>query len=58
LNSESSTIRGRVDVKLYPAFKVILSKLNMTQQDFIDMKIKEFVLEYINLVLDDKSDKK
>jgi len=41
--------------------KLILNKKNMTQQELFDKKIKEFIIENINLVvkLDDiKSDKK
>lgn len=30
----------------------------MTQQDFLENKIKEFIIENINLVMDSKSDKK
>jgi len=35
--------------------------MNMTQQEFFDKKIKEFIIENINLVVsvdDNKSDKK
>ena len=58
LNNDSGTIKGRIDNKLYEVFKMILSKLNMTQQDFIDSKVKEFVIDNINLIIDTKSDKK
>lgn len=58
MNNDSGTIKGRIDNKLYEVFKMILSKLNMTQQDFIDSKVKEFVIDNISLVADLKSDKK
>ena len=32
--------------------------MNMTQQELIETKIKEFIIENINLVVIDKSDKK
>lgn len=58
MNNESGIIKGRIDSKLYEVFKLILSKLNITQQDFIDSKVKEFVIENIYLITDIKSDKK
>ncbi len=58
MNNDSGTIKGRIDNKLYEVFKMILNKLNMTQQDFIDSKVKEFVIDNISLVTDLKSDKK
>lgn len=58
MNNDAGTIKGRVEAKIYNAFKVILTKLNLSQQDFIDKVVKDFVLDNINLVLDPKSDKK
>jgi len=58
LNNETGIIKGRVDAKIYNAFKSILNKLNLTQQDYIDKVVRDFVLENINLVMDTKSDKK
>lgn len=58
MNNESGIIKARIDSKLYDVLKMILNKLNMTQQDFIETKIKEFVIDNINLVVDTKSDKK
>jgi len=36
------------------AFKKILEKLNLTQQDFIETHVKNFVLDNINLILGDR----
>lgn len=58
MNNESGIIKARIDSKLYDVLKMILNKLNMTQQDFIETRIKEFVIDNINLVVDTKSDKK
>lgn len=58
MNNESGIIKARIDSKLYNVLKMILNKLNMTQQDFIETRIKEFVIDNINLVVDTKSDKK
>jgi len=38
-------------------FRKLLDKLNITQQDFIDKKIKEFVVENVHLIISD-NDKK
>lgn len=56
-NNETGIIKGRIDAKLSDALKIILSKLNMTQQDLIDKKIKEFVIENINLVISSNDSK-
>lgn len=49
-NNEFVIIKGRIDNKLDEVFKSILNKLNMTQQDFLDKKIKEFIIENIYLI--------
>lgn len=58
MNNESGIIKARIDNKLYEVLKMILSKMNMTQQELIETKIKDFIIENINLVVIDKSDKK
>lgn len=52
MNNDNGIIKGKIDNKLFNAFKLILNNLNMTQQDFIENKVKEFVLENLNLVID------
>ena len=58
INNDVGIIKGKVDSSLYSVFKNLLGKLNMTQQDFIDQKVKEFIIEHINVVVDKKSDSK
>jgi len=58
LNNESGIIKARIDANLYEVLKLLLTKLNMTQQDLIESKVKEFVIENIQLVVGAKSDKK
>ena len=58
LNNDSGTIKARIDANLYEVLKLLLNKLNMTQQDLIESKVKEFVIENIQLVVGAKSDKK
>lgn len=56
-NSEVSFIKARIDFNLNIVLKKILDKLNMTQQEFIDKKIKEFVIENVHLIVSE-NDKK
>ena len=56
-NSEISFIKARIDSNLNIVLKKILDKLNMTQQEFIDKKIKEFVIENVHLIVSE-NDKK
>ena len=56
-NSEVSFIKARIDSNLNIVLKKILEKLNMTQQEFIDKKIKEFVIENVHLIVSE-NDKK
>lgn len=58
MNNDSGTIKARIDANLYEVLKLLLNKLNMTQQDLIESKVKEFVIENIQLVVGAKSDKK
>lgn len=57
-NNESGIVKAKIDSKLYDVLKIILTKRNMTQQEVIESSIKNFVIENINLVVDNKSDKK
>lgn len=57
INSEVSFIKARIDSNLNIVLKKILDKLNMTQQEFIDKKIKEFVIENVHLIVSE-NDKK
>ena len=50
-NSEVSFIKARIDSNLNIVLKKILDKLNMTQQEFIDKKINEFVIENVHLIV-------
>ena len=56
-NSEVSFIKARIDSNLNIVLKKILDKLNMTQQEFIDKIIKEFVIENVHLIVSE-NDKK
>ena len=56
-NNDVSFIKARIDANLNVVLKKILEKLGMTQQEFIDKKIKEFVIENVHLIVVD-NDKK
>lgn len=49
--SNDITIKGRIEPTLGDAFKEILNKKKMTQQDFIDLVVKDFVLNNLNLII-------
>lgn len=53
-NSDFVFIKGKIDLKLNDAFKKILDKKKITQQEFIELQVKEFVLNNINLLIDIK----
>ena len=50
-NNDSSIIKGRVDGSLSEALKQILSKKKMTQQDLVDMLVKDFIIHNIHLII-------
>ena len=58
MNNDSGIIKARIDANLYEVLKLLLNKLNMTQQELIESKVKEFVIENIKIVVIGKSDKK
>ena len=58
MNNDSGIIKARIDANLYEVLKLLLNKLNMTQQELIESKVKEFVIENIQLVVSGKRDKK
>lgn len=57
MNSEG-LVKGKVDTTLNEAFRKILKALNMSQQDFIDKAVKEFVLNNLKLVMNKGSEDK
>lgn len=58
INNEFSIIKGKIDSKLNDAFKKILSKNNITQQDFIEMQVRDYVLKNLDILLPKEDDKK
>lgn len=58
INNEFSIIKGKIDSKLNDAFKKILSKKNITQQDFIEMQVRDYVLKNLDILLPKEDDKK
>jgi len=57
LNNKEIYVKARIDSKLGEVLRIILSKLNMTQQELIETNIKDFIIENISLVVDSESDK-
>lgn len=56
MNNETNIIKGRLDTKIYSIFKKILNKIKMTQQEFIEQKVKDFIVDNIELVVDTSSE--
>ncbi len=56
--NNDSIIKGRVDITLAEVLKQILNKKNMTQQDLIDMFVKDFVLQNLNLIINNEKGSK
>ena len=54
MNNESGIVKAKIDSKLYDVLKIILTKRDMTQKDLVESSIKKFVIENINLLVDDK----
>ena len=53
MNNDSIIVKGKIDITINESFKKILKTLNMTQQDFIDKVVKDFVLQNLHLVMDE-----
>ena len=58
MNNEYSIIKGKIDSKLDDAFKKILFKKNITQQDFIEKQVRDFVLRNLDILLPKEDDRK
>lgn len=56
MNTEYSIIKGKIDTKLNNAFKKILIKINLTQQDFIENQVRDFVLKNLDILLPKEDD--
>lgn len=56
--NNDSLVKGKVDATLNEAFRKILKALNMSQQDFIDKSVKDFVLNNLKLVMNKGAENK
>ena len=53
LNNNKIHIKCKIDEKLNEAFKKVLNKQNITGQDLIEKRIKEFVLDNLHLIIEE-----
>lgn len=51
-------IKCKINNNLGTALKKILDKLNLSQQDFLEKQIEQFVLNNLILIIEDDKDKK
>lgn len=58
INNDNTIIKGKVDATLNEAFRKILKAFNMTQQDFIDKMVKEFVINNLSVIMNKGSQDK
>ncbi len=57
-NNDNCAIRGRVDVSVFNALKIILAKQNISQQELVEKLINEYVLKNLNYaILKNEEDK-
>lgn len=56
--NNDSIIKGRVDITLAEVLRQILNKKNMTQQDLIDIFVRDFVLQNLNLIINNEKGSK
>lgn len=45
-------IKGKINNSLNEAFKKVLAKFNMSQQDFIEKSVTDFVIKNVNVILE------
>lgn len=57
INNES-IIKGKIDSTLAEVFKQILTKKDISQQDFIDMIVKDYVLKNLHLIISNEKGSK
>ncbi len=55
INNGDSFIKGKVDSTLAEALKRILAKKKMSQQDLIEMLIKNYVLDNLNIIIENEN---
>ena len=58
MNNDFIIIKGKLDKDLNDALKKILIIKNITQQDFIENMVRDYVLKNLNLLLPKEDDKK
>lgn len=53
INNSFVFLKARIDTKINNALKLILEKKKVSQQDFLERIIKEYVIENLNEILVD-----
>lgn len=56
--NNDNIIKGKVDATLNEALRKILKALNMTQQDFMDKAVKDFVINNLSVIMNKGSQDK
>ena len=51
-NIEFVYVKAKIDSNLNEAFKKVLTKLNISQQDFIEREITNFIIKNVNVILE------
>lgn len=54
INNENCFVKGKVDSTLAEALKRILAKKKMSQQDFVEMIVKDYVLQNLNIIIENE----
>ncbi len=48
-------IKGKLDSNLYEAFKKVISKTGITYQEFIEVSVKKYIIDNLNILLEKES---
>ena len=56
--NNDNIIKGKVDATLNEALRKILKALDMTQQDFMDKAVKDFVINNLSVIMNKGSQDK
>ena len=52
INNNDYVVKGKINNSLNEAFKKVLTKFNMSQQDFIEKSVTDFVIKNVSVILE------
>lgn len=53
--NNDGVIKGKLDSNLYEAFRKVIAKTGITQQEFIEESVKRYIIDNLSIIMEKES---